>query len=365
MSFSAASSLQSLPTEFDNVGATSLVATSEALITAQATLQAECLSQVAAIHKQLNRLVPISKLHRELFEDILLDVVNEGAWSVTVLHRLARVSTFWWDVVRTSSRLWAMADIGLRPAELDLALRKSGSAPLRIDAVYRSGYFHNPKDFIRRIIPHLKRCKVLAAGSKRDCTIDGVPELAAIFEHDLPELIDLRLESVWAANYIGRRFWGELLRRVHLQATAIEWPELSGLTHLTIDENDSLTPNMLLQVLAASPDLNYVYLKRLLPFPRRYDPGDLSAAQIVLPRLRAIIIESSTDEHTDHLLSAIVAESLQKLHIWAYNRLTTIEDEHNKRPVWFTGRGLQRQVNTVIRNAKISALDVIIDPADI
>ncbi|KAG8954283.1 hypothetical protein FRC04_000508 [Tulasnella sp. 424] len=356
---------QPLPKELEHLEEATLVATSQALTIAQTTLQAEFLSQVAAIHKQLNTLRPIHRLHRDLFEDILLEAINMGGWSVASLHRLARVSTSWRDIVRTSPRLWAVADIGSPPAEVALALRKSASALLRIDAVYRLGFYYNPKEFLKMVIPHVGRCAVLAAGNTRDCTIDGVPEVSALFEHDFPELVDLRLESVWTANSISRRFWGDRLRRVHLQATALAWNDFSGLTHLTIDADHSLAPNQLLKILASSPDIEVLSLRRLSLGETATEPPTIPRPQVKLPRLKQILIESSTDDHIDALLSSVVAESLQKLHIWAYNRLTAIEDAHNTRPIWFNSEGLQRHIAKVSRNAGLPSLNVVIDPVEI
>ncbi|KAG8903061.1 hypothetical protein FRC00_000373 [Tulasnella sp. 408] len=338
---------------------------SQALTLAQATLQNECLFKLAAIHKQLNAFRPIHNLHRELFEDILLRVITMGPWSVASLHRLAKVSTTWRDVVLTSPRLWAVAEICSPPSDVDLGLRKSASAPLRIDAIYRSGFYHSPREFIKKVMPHVGRCAVLAAGNTRDCTIDGVPELSALFESDFPGLVDLRLESVWTANTIRRRFWGDRLRRVHLQATALPWNELSGLTHLTIDGDHSLLPSQLLKIMASSPEIEVLSLKRVSLSSTANEPPTIPLPQINLPRLKQILIETTTDSHINDLLSSVVAESLQKLHIWAYNRSTAIEDEHSTRPIWFNGKGLQRHVATVIRNSGLTYLNVVIDPVEI
>ncbi|KAG9009494.1 hypothetical protein FRB94_014224 [Tulasnella sp. JGI-2019a] len=277
----------------------------------------------------------------------ILDLSLEAEWSVQRLQKLAQVSRFWKSVVIETPTLWGVARMntltGVRPSwreELELALKRSKSAPLTVDCY---GLQAPPLsiEFMGMVAKHSTRWEMIKY-------VGGLyPEVVTALEQPTPLLQALGIDNRSAGDSKRLNIAGGLhLQDLVLLNVMLPWNTLTRLRSLIIfginyKKKDN-RPRIIdfLEVLRSSPDLEALELGEIVTIAQptfaivdEVSINDFIRGQtpIQLPRLVSLEAESNDGALTLALLATICADALIQLKVVVgqpfHKALSTIDPE--------------------------------------
>lgn len=188
--------------------------------------------RTAQLDRQRNRQSAIDKLPIECFSEILYQSLVGGRPEARVrrLRGLACVSTYWRDLVASTSRLWSLVSQGMPLKDVELALKQSKVDSLEVittSHACRTGL----QEFTAAVIPHASRWRCLRVSSDVDGILSCLGSSASRLE-------DLYVESRGANQARTLDLCeGLRLRNIIIGNIAVPWDStrLAGLKQLHIE----------------------------------------------------------------------------------------------------------------------------------
>ncbi|KAG8955831.1 hypothetical protein FRC04_006277 [Tulasnella sp. 424] len=290
---------------------------------------------IKVLRKKNNAQAPVHQLPLELFSTIIFHSLP-GEQVVMRVLELERVSTYWWDHIRSSPQLWAFAEPG---RFLALALKRSGNVPLEVlhPSVWRTA--EEAEEFAYCAGEHSHRWRVIRySGPYLSC-------LAPYLENALPLIETIELGSPILDPHPISIVAGPRLRHftVHQVNTTLPalHPSLSNLQTLRIDyPSNHTTPwTDIRDVLVLCSSLEELHLSGL----GTSNDADLeySGDPIVLRRLKTMDLEAVGDSVLSPLVQAVRAPLLETCFM---------DVQGTSQPVIPRLQGVDSLLSTVIRN---------------
>ncbi|KAG8895402.1 hypothetical protein FRC00_007499 [Tulasnella sp. 408] len=268
-------------------------------------------AQVIQIKRRRNSLLPISRLHPELFHHILqlaLFHARDGYEELrpescrshyTNLFALRRVSHGWEHEIVNTPRLWAPISHLLNTSLQNLIWERSGAAALEVDlSSYHDFWSASEKAFLERIMT--REIRELRALVPKCETLDSY-----IADHHHPRL---KVLALWSTDEIvcTRPLRTPQLEELYITRCNINWDHLHNLRVLSIDDPKGSNLAQLVQILQSSPRLEQLFLTRI-DVPS--DGAAVPLTPIYLPQLSTIHFTRMWSELTSGLLERLITSA--------------------------------------------------------
>ncbi|KAG8937804.1 hypothetical protein FRC03_007843, partial [Tulasnella sp. 419] len=282
------------------------------------SLDSHVQKRLSPIRRQINELLPISKLHEELLQQIFLDACNVG-YDVPRYRaptRLAAVSWRWRSVSTSYAKLWSSLHSDLRVEATKLMLQRSKSAPLHLFCSCESKV--KAKAFFNLLTPLKMRWRSLKF---TDDHVDGL-SLDFLAEQSFPLLESLTLPDLMEdespddnLNHYNLNIIAPLLRELeairHPLPLRLDQGTLSMLTTLSFTAAIDGIPFLPINyhvLLTSTPNLQHLAIKGLSNEVFQ-EPDVAVPLQIDLPYLSTLDIDELWYKTIGFLLSSIVISS--------------------------------------------------------
>ncbi|KAG9041320.1 hypothetical protein FS837_012419 [Tulasnella sp. UAMH 9824] len=240
------------------------------------------------------------------------------------LFSLRLVSRTWRDILDDTPSVWVVLTSTVPLSVNHTNITRSGGAPLIIHFGDLGDSFVQPEEFAKLVGPIRDRWKEV-------CVDEGARTAALkCLTSPTPMLETVRLHTYLRSGAISQPLellGGETrnIRHLDLHGSIVNWNRSTfhGLKHLRLAYVDryGLTMDMILEILADSPDLEYLYIDSMT-FPVSAAPPLLP---ILLPHLRTIELLFLPGNVIFPLLRHIEAPHCQRVRIQAENVRNTNE----------------------------------------
>ncbi|KAG8954803.1 hypothetical protein FRC00_005703 [Tulasnella sp. 408] len=261
-------------------------------------------------------LIIIFQAFLQIVDPMSLDWKGSCKAYMEILFSLRLVSRTWRDILDNTPSVWVVLTSTVPLSVNHMSITRSGRAPLIIHFGDLDGSSIQPQEFTELVGPVRDRWKEVCVDE------DAALTVWKYLNSPAPMLETVRLHT-------NRRFGmpseslellgGEThnIRHLDLHGSIVNWNRSTfrGLRHLRLAYVDQygLTMDMLLDILADSPDLEYLYINSMT-FPVSVTPPLLP---ILLPHLRTIELLFLPGNVVFPLLRHIEAPHCQRIRIQA------------------------------------------------
>ncbi|KAG8954802.1 hypothetical protein FRC00_005702, partial [Tulasnella sp. 408] len=234
------------------------------------------------------------------------------------LYSLRLVSRTWRDILDSTPSVWVVLTSTFPLTVNQASITRSSGAPLTIHFGDMNDSSVQPDEFIELVGPIRDRWKVVCVDE------DAVPTVWNYLTSPAPllETVRLRTRPMSGAPRQGLELLGgetHSIRQLHLYGFIVHWDRCTfrGLKHLGLASADryGLTMDMILNILAESPNLESLYID-LMKFPVS---TSFPLHPIYLPHLRTIELMFLPGNIVFPLLRHIEAPNCQMIKIQAEN----------------------------------------------
>lgn len=312
---------------------TSTISTVDALreaIAACELIASEAQLMLADLRERKNRIARVHHLPPELLIDIWTRNLTPGSRYYTDLRQIRLVSARWKDVANEAAGLWTTACCSDKPAELEMAVKRSCGLPMDVvfpcrEAVGSKGRTHS----------HTRVFEILGIPSSRVVpwrSLDMKPFIMdwntfqPTFLKPAPHLERISLTISKGARELiqveGDLFAGDAPRLQHVQLSgcSVEWssPVLSQLKSLSLSYIPLLliSTQTLLRIIAESPQLETLYLATRFVLGELTDaPPESGDNRVICRSLRSLTLNKINVTVSIWLLNQIDAPSLSSFHL--------------------------------------------------